>query len=238
MPKGIPGQRSLEDGPYFGDGYQCWYRPLWRVYDRGVLAVLALGIGLAVVVMAALLPFGIAYDRRLRQQRRPAVSSAADRPRVFWQAGRWDSDPSHAYVANIGADTAYEVSVAVCDRVVGQRRSVSPCRADGMLASSEIPCYVIFCIDHCSDRHVYVDGRAPFGGSDKAVDPDETDVAVQVSWRSENDEWFTQVVHGDGPIPANIRGPALTYAPRKPILRQQDFRLRPVRLSLSRAGTS
>ena len=55
--------------------------------------------------MAVLLPFGIAYDRRLRRQLRPTVASAVGRARVFWQAGRWDTDPGHAYVANIGDDT-------------------------------------------------------------------------------------------------------------------------------------
>ena len=149
-----------------------------------MLTVLSLGIGLSAVVMAALLPFGISYDRWLRQQRRPTVSGAADRPGVYWQAGRWDSDPSHAYVANIGDDTAYEVSVTVYDHVVGQTRSVPPCRADGMRPSAKLPCYVMFCDDHCS------------------VGPDGSDVAVRVSWRSENDEWFTQIVHGVGPIPA------------------------------------
>jgi hypothetical protein len=149
-----------------------------------VFAVLSLGIGLAAAVMVVLLPFGIAYDRRLRQQLRSTVLGATGRPRVFWQAGRWDTDPSHAYVANIGDDTAYDVSVTAYDRVVGRTRNVPPCRADWMLASSELPCYLSF----------RVEGRP-------AVDPGRSDVAVLVSWRSENDDWFTQTVRADGPVP-------------------------------------
>jgi hypothetical protein len=94
-----------------------WSGPQWRAYDRRVFAVLLLGIGLATVVMAVLLPFGIAWDRQLRQQRRPTFARETRWPRVYWQAGRWDTDASHAYIANIGDDTAYDVSVTAYDRV-------------------------------------------------------------------------------------------------------------------------
>jgi hypothetical protein len=107
-------------------------------------------------------------------------------PRVYWQAGRWDTDASHAYIANIGDDTAYDVSVTAYDRVVGLTRSVPPCRADWMLASSELPCYLSFRVE---------------GRPETAVDPGRSDVAVRISWRSENDDWFTQTVRADGPTP-------------------------------------
>jgi hypothetical protein len=94
-----------------------WSGPQWRAYDRRVFAVLLLGIGLATVVMAVLLPFGIAWDRQLRQQRRPTFARETRWPRVYCQAGRWDTDASHAYIANIGDDTAYDVSVTAYDRV-------------------------------------------------------------------------------------------------------------------------
>jgi hypothetical protein len=136
--------------------------------------------------MALFLPFGIAYDRRLRLQLRSTVLGATGRPRVFWHAGRWDTDSSRAYVANIGDDTAYDVSVTAYDRVVGLTRSVPPCRADWMLVSSELPCYLCFRVE---------------GRPDNAFDPGRSDVAVLVSWRSENDDWFTQTVRADGPVP-------------------------------------
>ena len=163
-----------------------WSGPQWRVYDRRVFAVLLLGIGLATVVMAVLLPFGIAWDRQLRQQRRPTFARETRWPRVYWQAGRWDTDASHAYIANIGDDTAYDVSVTAYDRVVGLTRSVPPCRADWMLALSELPCYLSFRVE---------------GRPETAVDPGRSDVAVRISWRSENDDWFTQTVRADGPTP-------------------------------------
>jgi hypothetical protein len=194
---------SSEDGPDF-ERYQCWCRPQWRVYDRrvvGVFAVLSMGIVIVAVIMAALLPVSIPYQRQLRQQLRSIAVGAAQRPRVYWQAGRWDTDPSHAYVANIGDDTAYEVSVTACGRVVGRTRSVPPCRADWMLASSTLPCYVSFRVDQRSSRQVSLGGGAQHGGSGKAVDPHGPDVAVRVSWRSKNDDWFTQTVRADGPIP-------------------------------------
>jgi hypothetical protein len=136
--------------------------------------------------MAALLPFGVAYDRRLRRQRRSTVVSAARRPMVYWQAGRWDTDPSHAYVANIGDDTAYDVSVTAYDRIFGLTPSVPPCRAAWMLASSELPCYLSFRVESSPDN---------------PVDPAKSDIAVRVSWRSENDDWFTQTVRAAGPVP-------------------------------------
>jgi hypothetical protein len=52
----------------------------------------------------------------------------------------------HAYVANVGDDTAYEVSVTACDRVIGRASSVPPYRADRLSSSSELPCYVNFCV--------------------------------------------------------------------------------------------
>jgi hypothetical protein len=166
-----------------------------------VFAVLSLGIGLAAAVMTVLLPFGIAWDRRLRRQLHPTVASGVGRPRVYWQAGRWDTDPSHAYVANIGDDTAYEVSVTVCDRVVERAHSVPPCRADYLLGSSELPCYVSFGVGQWSNRQVALGVGTQHGRLGKAVDPYGPDVAVRVSWRSENDDWFTQTVRADGPIP-------------------------------------
>jgi hypothetical protein len=82
------------------------------------MVVLSLLVGVAIMVMAVLLPFAVAYDRRLRRQLRSTLSAGAARlPGVCWLAGRWDTDPAHAYVANIGDDTAYEVSVMACDQV-------------------------------------------------------------------------------------------------------------------------
>jgi hypothetical protein len=74
------------------------------------------------------------------------------------------------YVANIGDDIAYQVSVSACDEVVGRTRSVPPCRSDGMGSWSALPYYVIFGVDQWSKRQ------------------------IRVSWRSKNDEWFSQTL--------------------------------------------
>jgi hypothetical protein len=152
----------------------------------GVFAFLSVGIVIAAVIMAALLPLTIPYQRQLRQQLRSTVVSATGRPGVFWQAGRWDTDPGHVYVANIGDDTAYDVSVTAYDRVVGLTRSVPPFRADWVLAPSELPCYVSFRVE---------------GRPETAADSGRYEVVVRVSWRSENGDWLTQTVRADGQVP-------------------------------------
>jgi hypothetical protein len=188
-----------------GDTLSTLAPPQWRIYDRrvvDVVAVLSVGIVIAAGIMAVLLPFSVPYQRQLRQQLRSAAVRAAQRPRVCWQAGRWDTDPSHFYVANIGDDTAYEISVTAHGRVVGRTRSVPPCRADWLLESSGPPCYMMFRVDQWSNRLVSLGVLGPHGVGDKAVDPDSFGTTVRVTWRSENDNWFTQTVRADGPIPA------------------------------------
>jgi hypothetical protein len=120
------------------------------------------------------------------------------RPEVSWQAGRWDTDPRHAYVANVGDDTAYEVSVTARDRVIGRAPSVPPYRADRLSSSSEPPCYVNFCVDERLKRQISLGADwATQSAQDNAVDPDGLEVVVRVSWRSEHGEWFTQTVRTD-----------------------------------------
>jgi hypothetical protein len=117
---------------------------------------------------------------------------------VSWQAGRWDTDPRHAYVANVGDDTAYEVSVTARDRVIGRAPSVPPYRADRLSSSSEPPCYVNFCVDERLKRQISLGADwATQSAQDNAVDPDGLEVVVRVSWRSEHGEWFTQTVRTD-----------------------------------------
>lgn len=138
--------------------------------DPVVLASLVVAV--MVVLWAVLLPLGLPYHRLLRRQLRSTANGTRrrDPPGVFWQVGQWDSDPGHMYVANIGDDIAYQVSVSACDEVVGRTRSVPPCRSDGMNSWSALPYYVIFGVDQWSKRQ------------------------IRVSWRSENHEWFSQTL--------------------------------------------
>lgn len=167
--------------------------------------VLSLLFGIPTVMVAVLLVSGLAYDRWWRQRRQvgSAVGVSPGRgPVVRWLAGRWDTDPRHAYVANIGDDTAYEVSVTACDRVIGRTRSVPPYRTARLPSSSELPCYVNFCVDERLKREDErlkreiargADG-AMRSAQDNAVGLDGLQVVVQVAWRSEHGEWCTQTV--------------------------------------------
>lgn len=113
---------------------------------------------------------------------------------MCWLAGRWDTDPAHAYVANIGDDTAYDVSVTVRDHVIGRALRVPPYRTARLPSSSKLPYYLNVCVDQWSKRQISVGARATHGGQVKLVDPDGPDAVVGVSWRSENDEWRSQTV--------------------------------------------
>lgn len=128
-----------------------------------------------VVLWAVLLPSGLPYRRWSRRQLRSTACGTrpVDPPEVYWQAGQWDSDLSHVYVANIGHDTAYQVSVTTCDEVVGRTRSVPPYRSDRLTSRSSLPYYVTFAVDQWSKRK------------------------VQVSWRSEDNKWFSQTVRAN-----------------------------------------
>jgi hypothetical protein len=142
----------------------------------------------------------IARKRWLEKQSWRAINAAARprRPAVSWQAGRWDADPRHAYVANVGDDTAYEVSVTACERVVGTAQRVPPYRADALSSTSELPCYINFCVDQRLNRPISLAAEeAPQTAQNKTVCPDRTEVVVRVDWRSDGGEWFNQTVRTD-----------------------------------------
>jgi hypothetical protein len=174
------------------------------VTDPMVLMSLAVMVVLWAVLLVFLVSIrpkfrgpSFAYQRRSKRQAR-STATVRPQPGVSWQAGRWDTDPRHAYVANVGDDTAYEVSVTACDRLIGRASSVPPYRTDRLSSSSEPPCYVNFCVDERLKRQISLGAdRATQSAQDNAVDPDGLEVAVRVSWRSEHGEWFTQTVRTD-----------------------------------------
>ena len=159
---------------------------------------LALLIAVAAILYALLLLF-VAYQRRYKRWQSNVLAACRPRlPTVSWQAGRWDTDPRHAYVANVGDDTAYEVSVTASDRVIGTAESVPPYRADRLCSSSGLPCYVNFCVDDRLKRRISVSAdRATRSAQAKSVDSDRHEVVVRVSWRSQDGERFTQTVCTD-----------------------------------------
>ncbi|MEE6140416.1 hypothetical protein SKC41_29400 [Mycobacterium sp. 050128] len=147
-------------------------------------------------VWAVLLVFFVVYQRRSKRQ--PHSTDNARRPRVSWQVGRWDTDPRHAYVANMGEDTAYEVSVTARDRVIGTAQSVPPYSTNRLSSSSGHPCYVNLCADDRLKRQILVGAhRGTRNAEVRSVDSDRPGFAVRVSWRSARGEWFTQNVRTD-----------------------------------------
>lgn len=139
---------------------------------------------LAIFMVAVLLLLLFIASKWSSKQRAEWSSTARPRrPGVNWQAGRWDTDSRHAYVANVGDDTAQEVSVTVFHQVVGTAQSVPPYRADRLSSSSEPPFYVNFCIHKSPNQRIsFGADRVTRSAQDKAVDPDAFEVLVRVSW--------------------------------------------------------
>lgn len=149
------------------------------------------------MVAVLLLLLFIASRWRSKQQAEWNSTAGPRRPGVSWQAGRWDTDYRHAYVANVGDDTAHEVSVTVFDQVVGAAQSVPPYRADRLSSSSEPPFYVNFCVhEEPHQRISFGADRSTRSVQGKAIDPNAYEVPVRVSW-SEHGEWFSQTVRTD-----------------------------------------
>src|SRR5690348_3465454 len=72
-----------------------------------------------------------------RRSTSPRPAPGARTPAVTWQAGRWDGDRRHAYVANLGDDVAYEVIVTDHDRVMAVADSVPPYTADQLTPGAD-----------------------------------------------------------------------------------------------------
>lgn len=149
-------------------------------------------------VVGAVVLFIADRHRRLTAIRASTADPARTPPAAHWEAGRWDADDRHAYVANLGDDTAYDVSVTDGEQVVATASSVPPFSADRLASISGPPCYVNFCVHDRSRRRSLV-GTA--GGTQRELGRCNgaipSGVVVQVSWRSESGEWSSQSVHAD-----------------------------------------
>jgi hypothetical protein len=119
-----------------------------------------------------------------------------------WQAGRWDADDRHAYVANLGDDTAYDtaydVSVTEGQQVVATASGVPPYSADRLASISWPPCYVNFCVHSRAQQRSLVSAT---GGTQRergdARAEKGSGIVVRVRWRSARGEWSSQTVHAD-----------------------------------------
>lgn len=119
-------------------------------------------------------------------------------PAAHWQAGRWDADDRHAYVANLGDETAYEVSVTEGKQVLATASRVPPFSAARMATISGPPCYVNFCVHSRLAQRSLVSttsGTQREAGDENAEKA--SGVTVSIRWRSGRGEWSSQTVHAD-----------------------------------------
>jgi hypothetical protein len=165
------------------------------VHDRSMLIFVAFGA--ASGLGAALYAWLVSYKRRLTAIR-ATIPPTLRAVGAHWQAGRWDADARHAYVANLGDDTAYDVTVVENERVIATAPSVPPFSADRFRSTTTLPCYVNFCV------HSELDARPPLAAAGRPqrgrrtpVSISQSRIAVQVSWRTERGEWSTHTVRSD-----------------------------------------
>jgi hypothetical protein len=151
------------------------------------------------VVFTLLLFAVVAYKRRSWQQADSIVTSIPRRPAVSWQVGRWDTDRRHVYVANFGDETAYQVSVMGCGRALGAAERVAPFHAGRLSSTADPRCYLNVCLDERFARQVSrgADGASRRAAESEVIDLDRGGMVVRVRWRSEQGEWFTQMVRPD-----------------------------------------
>lgn len=152
--------------------------------------------GAVVIVWALLLAFFVGYKRQLQRQLRLAAEAEPRRLGPSWQAGRWDTDKRHAYVANVGDEAAYDVSVTEGERVVAAAPIVPAYGADQLASTSSLPCYLNFCIHADAKRLTAVNANRETHSLNTA-DHSQRPVDVIVTWRSDDGEWSTQQVPTD-----------------------------------------
>ena len=146
-------------------------------------------VALAAVYLAFIFALGCKWWAKRQREQTVSASASASESRAHWQAGRWDIDPRHAYLANVGDATAYDVSVTLSDKVVCTAETVPPFSAERLSSSSGLPCYV-----HLSVRQRFGASLAmTMGrhGSGNAV-TEASAVEVQVRWRAASGEWHNQ----------------------------------------------
>jgi hypothetical protein len=150
------------------------------VHDPSLMMFLALialggfGASLAAVI--------VRYQHRLLRCQGMVSPAAQLRGGVRWQVGRWDSDPRHVYVANLGDDIAYEVEVAEDQKVLATAPSVPPYSASPLRSIRDQPCYLNACIrGTLMPRAAASVGRVR---EEHSASPSEDGVVLQVSWRT------------------------------------------------------
>ncbi|WNG82100.1 hypothetical protein C6A86_028875 [Mycobacterium sp. ITM-2016-00316] len=144
-------------------------------------------VALAAVYTAVI--FALSCRWWAKRKRELTVSASPSECRAQWQAGRWDIDPRHAYLANVGDATAYDVTVTLSDKVVCTAETVPPFSAERLSSSSGLPCYVNLSIRQRLGASAAMTKQSRDSGN--AV-PESSEFDVQVRWRTAFGEWHTQ----------------------------------------------
>lgn len=157
--------------------------PWWPLPSFVVVPLVAL----AAVYLAVICALGCKWWAKRQQEL--TMSATPSEPRAQWRAGRWDIDPRHAYLANVGDATAYDVSVTLSDKVVCTAETVPPFSGERLSSLSGLPCYVNLSVRQRLGASLAMTIERRESGN--AV-PETSEVDVQVRWRTASGEWHTQ----------------------------------------------
>lgn len=133
--------------------------------------------------------FALGWHWWAKRRQEPTVSESSSESRAHWQAGRWDIDPRHAYLANVGDATAYDVSVTLSDKVVCTAEVVPPFSPERLSSSSGLPCYVNLSVRQRLEASVVTATESARSGN--AV-TETSGVGLRVRWRTATGEWQAQ----------------------------------------------
>lgn len=157
--------------------------PWWPLPSLVVAPLVALAVVYIVFI------FALGCKWWAKRQCELTVSAPPSESRAQWQAGRWDPDPRHAYLANVGDATAYDVTVMLFDKIVCTAETVPPFTAERLSSSSGLPCYVNLSVRQRLGASAAVTTQSRDSGNAVA---ETSEVDVQVRWRAASGEWHAQ----------------------------------------------
>lgn len=157
--------------------------PWWPLPPVVVAPLAALG-AVYVTLIAA-----VGYKWWARRLQELTVPASPSQPSAQWQAGRWGMDPRHAYLANVGDATAYDVSVTVSGKFACTAATVPPFSAERLSSSSGQACYVNLSVRQRLGASAVMTTQSRESGN---AATETTEVDVHVRWRTASGEWCTQ----------------------------------------------
>lgn len=159
------------------------FAPWWPLPALVLAPLSVLGLVYAAFV------FAIGYkwlaSRRERRTEMPTPCQEVTQ----WQAGHWDVEPQHVYLANIGDSFAYEVIVTQGDEVICTAEAVPPFSAERMSSAAGLPWYLNLSARQRLQSSPAVTTRGVRTGS---VGSGSAMGDVRVRWRTQSGVWRTQ----------------------------------------------